>query len=260
MIGSDSKNDVSHKVWQKKKKEWDDLDNMTIVTPSRWLADCAKNSSLFSKKRVEVIPYGLDLEKFKPVDRKLSRELLGIPNDKKVILFGALSPESPRKGYKYLESAIEKLEKSSIKEKIEIAVFGGSRDSQILGNTTIPIRHLGRFSDDLSLAVIYSASDLFIAPSTEDNLPNTVLESMACGTPVVAFSIGGMTDMIDHKINGFLADPFDSEQLAKGVEWMLQDTDRCFNYSEKAREKAEKEYALETQAYNYIDLYKEIVF
>jgi len=118
---------------------------------------------------------------------------------------------------------------------------------------------LGTLSDDLSLALVYSAADVFVLPSTQDNLPNTVLEAIACGTPCVAFNIGGMPDMIEHQKNGYLAQPYKIEDLAQGIAWVLENKERHRKLGDRAREKAEQEFTLEIQARRYLSLFTEIL-
>ena len=258
ILGSTKEADLSRQIWQRKHKSWQDL-NLTIVTPSRWLGDCAKASSLFGDRRVEVIPYGLDLKTYRPIDRATARNLLKLPQDKQLVLFLSLNATSDRrKGFQLLQPALQQLSQSGWQDKLELMVVGASQPENPpeLG---FKAHYLGIMRDDLSLALAYSAADVFVAPSIQDNLPNTVLEAIACGTPCVAFKIGGMPDMVEHQANGYLASPFETEDLARGIGWVLEDGDRLQNLSTFAREKAEREFALEIQARRYQTLYQEIL-
>ncbi|WP_233564671.1 glycosyltransferase family 4 protein [Methanohalophilus sp. RSK] len=247
-LGSNSENDLSNWVWKRKKKYWDDLD-FTVVTPSNWLAECARSSSLFDDKRIEVIPNGLDLQKYKPVDKEEARKALNLPQDKNLILFGAMnSTKDKRKGFQYLKSAINMLSEDL---EFEAIVFGNSDSDDQLD---IPVNYLGRIPDNM-LTSVYSAADMFVALSLQDNLPNTVMEALACGTPSVAFDIGGMSDMIVHKENGYLAKPFDTEDLAKGIEWVVESDQRKKSLSENARKHVEGNYELKNIAQRYGELY-----
>ena len=257
ILGSNKEADLSRQIWQRKHKSWQDL-NLTIVTPSRWLGDCAKSSSLFGDRRVEVIPYGLDLETYRPIDRATARKLLKLPQDKQLVLFLSLNATSDRrKGFQLLQPALQQLSQSGQNE-LELMVVGASQPENPpeLG---FKAHYLGIMRDALTLALAYSAADVFVAPSIQDNLPNTVLEAIACGTPCVAFKIGGMPDMIEHQANGYLASPFETEDLARGIGWVLEDGDRLQNLSTFARSKAEREFALEIQARRYQTLYREIL-
>ncbi len=206
-------------------------------------------------------PYGLDLGIYKPIDRQLARQILNLPLNSKLILFGAISATSDRrKGLHLLQPALQKLQKylDSKEIPIEILIMGASQPKSSLDFGLIT-HYLGKLSDDVTLALIYSAADIFVAPSLQDNLANTVLEAIACGLPVVAFDIGGMSDMITHQHNGYLAKPFDTDDFAKGISWILEDGDRYQRLSHQAREKAEKEFSQELQAKRYLKLFEEIL-
>ena len=257
-LGSSKDWDLSRWVWQRKAKTWKDL-NLTIVCPSSWLAECARTSSLFKDVPVEVIPYGLDTGKYKPLNRKVARELLHLPQDKQLVLFGALKATSDkRKGFHLLQPALQDLSKSGWQEGLELVIFGSSAPDKPL-DLGFKTHYLGTLSDDLSLALVYSAADVFVLPSTQDNLPNTVLEAIACGTPCVAFNIGGMPDMIEHQKNGYLAQPYKIEDLAQGIAWVLENKERHRKLGDRAREKAEQEFTLEIQARRYLSLFTEIL-
>ena len=248
--------DLSRWVWQRKAKAWKNL-NLTIVTPSAWLAKCARESSLFKDKQVEVIPYGLDLDTYKPIDKRLARELLKLPQDKQLILFLSLRATSDqRKGFHLLKPALQELSQAGWQEKLELIVVGASRPEKPpeLGFKS---HYLGTLKDDTTLALAYSAADAFIAPSVQDNLPNTVLEAISCGTPCIAFNIGGMPDMIEHHQNGYLAEPYKIEDFARGVAWVLENEERYQKLSHRAREKAEQEFALKIQAHRYKSLFND---
>lgn len=247
------KQDLSNWIWKRKANAWKDL-NLTIVTPSKWLAKCAKSSSLFKRYPVEVIPYGIDVFTYKPVDRQVARDLLNLPQDKQLILFGAINPTSDRrKGFHLLQQALKILSESSYKDRIELVVFGASKSANTLA-LNLKSHYLGKLSDEISLALVYAAADVFVAPSIQDNLPNTVMEALACGTPSVAFNIGGIPDMIEHQKNGYLAQSIDSKDLAQGITWVLEDSDRYRCLSNCARKKVEEKFTIELQARHYYTL------
>lgn len=248
--------DASRWVWNRKRRAWTSL-NLTVVAPSRWLAECAQSSSLFGNYRVETIPYGLDTEVYKPIERHLARRLLNLPNDKRLVLFGATVLSDRRKGWHLLQSALEKLSQSGMREQLECVVFGSYRSEREARG--IKTHFLGRLNDDVTLALAYSAADVFIAPSIQDNLPNTVMEALACGTPCVAFKIGGMPDMIDHCQNGYLVAPFDVDDLVQGVLWVLGDRERHAQLGSYAREQVEQRFSLERQAYQYQSLFAQVL-
>ncbi|MGF1539613.1 MAG: glycosyltransferase family 4 protein [Pleurocapsa sp.] len=257
-LGSKRESDLSRWIWQRKAKAWQNLD-LTIVTPSKWLAESVKASSLFQHRRVEVIPYGLDLNQYRPIDQKLARELLNLPQDKQLLLFLSLQATSDRrKGFHLLQPALAQLSQSQGQDQLELIIVGASQPD----NPTelgFKAHYLGTLKDDLTLALVYSAADLFIAPSVQDNLPNTVMEAIACGTPCVAFNIGGMPDLIDHQKTGYLAQPYQTEDLAQGIMWILDNQARQQQLSDQARQKAEQEFPLDLQASRYQSLFQELL-
>lgn len=255
-LHSNSDWDVSRWLWWRKTKAWKNL-NLTIVTPSAWLSKCASDSSLFQGLRVEVIPNGLDTQSYRPINRQLAKNILGLPLDKQIVLFGAVNGTStPRKGFDLLLPALQRLRQSQEQDKIELVIFGASEPSQPT-DFGLKAHYLGKLNDDISLSLVYAAADVFVAPSLEDNLPNTVMEALACGTPCVAFKIGGMPDMIEHQHNGYLAQPFAIEDLAQGISWVLQDIERHSKLCDRAREKVEQEFTLAIQSRRYLSLYNE---
>jgi glycosyltransferase involved in cell wall biosynthesis len=257
-LGSSKAADLSRQVWQRKSKAWKNS-NLTIVSPSKWLADCAHASALFQDLRIELIPYSLDVQKYQPIDRMLARNLLGLPQDKQIVLFGAIGATSdPRKGFHLLLPALQKIRQSPAwQDELELAIFGASEPISI-PNYGFRTHYLGRLGDDISLSLVYAAADVFVAPSIQDNLPNTVMEALSCGLPSVTFKIGGMPDMIEHEQTGYLATPFEVEDLAEGIVWVLEDKDRHQKLRYNSREKSLKEFAPEVQARRYLSLYEEI--
>jgi glycosyltransferase involved in cell wall biosynthesis len=206
-----------------------------------------------------VIPNGLDLQKYKPIERSLARKLLDLPQDKQLILFGAMKSTSDRrKGFHLLLPALQKLSQSEWQKRLELVVFGASEPLEP-PDFGFKANYIGKLGDDISLSLLYAAADVFVAPSVQDNLPNTVMEALACGTPCVAFKIGGMPDMIEHEQNGYLAQPYEVEDLARGIAWVLEDRERYEKLCDRAREKAEEEFTLELQAQRYLSLYKELI-
>lgn len=257
-LGSSRNRDLSHWIWRRKVNSWRDA-NLTIVTPSHWLADCARASSLFRDRRIEVIPYALDTELYRPGNRRLARETLKLPHDKHLILFGSLDPtRAPRKGFDLLRQALRRLADDGWGDNAELVVFGAAepRDPPDFG---FPAHYLGHLHDEYSLALAYSAAEVMVVPSIQDNLPQTGIEALACGTPVVAFNVAGMRDIVAHERTGYLARPFEIDDLAQGIAWVLADEERRQALSHQARQKAEDEFAQEVVARRYLDLYQELV-
>ncbi|MFQ3615152.1 MAG: glycosyltransferase family 4 protein [Cyanobacteriota bacterium] len=257
-LGSSKFNDLSHRIWQRKAKAWSNL-NLTIVAPTQWLSDCARASSLFKDLRIEVIPFCLDTRIYKPIDRQAARAALNLPLDKKLILFGAISAtQDRRKGFHLLQPALQQLAQTELRQQAEVVVFGSSKPESPV-DLGFPAHYLGHLNDDVTLALAYSAADVFVAPSLQEAFGQTASEAMACGTPVVAFKGTGLADIVDHQHNGYLANPFEIEDLAQGIRWILGHTDSEQSLRLAARQKAEQGFALELQARRYLDLYQDLL-
>ena len=138
---------------------------------------------------------------------------------------------------------------------VVLLIFGANKP-QYNEDLGFEVKYLGQISDDVTLSLIYNSADVFIAPSREDNLPNTIVEAISCGLPCIAFNIGGMPDLIKHKKNGYLAKPFDIKDLAKGINFVLEDENRWNSLSENALNKAQRDYDINVVSDKYIDLYK----
>jgi glycosyltransferase involved in cell wall biosynthesis len=257
-LNSHSSQDLSSWIWKRKQKAWKDL-NLTIVATTSWMAKSAQSSSLFQALPIECIPYGLDTDQYKPIPKNVARDLLGLPQDKYIILFGALQAASDqRKGFHLLQAALQNLCQMGWQEKIELLVFGASEpeNSVDLGFKT---RYLGHLSDDLSLAIFYSSADVMVVPSIQEAFGQTALEALACATPVAAFKTTGLIDIVDHQQNGYLAEPFSPQDLAKGISWILENSERRHHLSRQAREKVEREFTLKIQADRYRQLFEKIL-
>ena len=183
------------------------VENLTIVAPSKWLANEAKNSDAFSNRPIHWIPYGINPEIFKPRDRDYSRELFGIAKDKKVVLFVADSINNQRKGYGYIKMALEKIESKTV---VLCAIGQKSEELTAIKN----VIELGPIHDERLMSMVYSLADVFVIPSLMDNLPNTVLESLMCGTPVIGFPTGGIPDMVQHGKNGLLTENISARSMS----------------------------------------------
>lgn len=249
--------DLSQWVWTRKMKAWQNL-NLTLVAPSQWLGNCAQQSSIGKRFPIQVIPNGLDTRIYKPMNRQEARKRLNLPLDAKLVLFGATRATGDRrKGYHLLLPALQNLYQTGV-SGVELVVFGASQPPENL-HLGYPCHYLGKLADDVALALLYAAADVFVLPSLFDNLPNTVMEAIACGTPCVAFRVGGNPDLIEHQINGYLAHPYDIEDLAAGIAWILADPDRHQRLSDRSRAKAEQEFGLPQQAKRYQRLYADLI-
>lgn len=258
VLGSSMGLDLSRLGWARKKKAYGDL-NLSIVAPSRWLASETMKSSLLGRFPVHVIPNGIDTDLYRPLGRELARELLRLPKDRMLILFGAMGATSdPRKGFSRLQDALKRLAVARPELPLTAMIFGASAP-KVLPDLGMPVLYAGNAVDDLTLAAIYSSADVFVAPSSQENLSNTVMEALSCGTPCVAFDVGGMSDMIDHRDNGFLAKPFDSVDLADGICWAIADDFSRRHAAERARRKVLEKFGISRIAQQHAELYAQLL-
>jgi glycosyltransferase involved in cell wall biosynthesis len=251
-LGSSSESDVTRGIWLRKRASLETLHSrqLHIVAPSRWLASEAKRSSLLSRFSCSVIPYGLDTDVFAPRDRLAARSSLGIAPDTKIILFAADAINIRRKGLHLLTDALGGLPS---KGQVVLLSVGRGEAPSVEG---FSCRYLQPMDDDERLSSVYSAADIYVAPSEQDNLPNTVLESIACGVPVVAFGVGGIPDVVRPGLTGYLAHPGEVADLRAAICRLLERDDERAEMSKTCRNVAVQEYALEVQARRYLDLYR----
>lgn len=248
------KNFLRRRVFTRKHKTYLKKKDITIVGLSKWINDCSKSSFLLGDKEHFNIPNPINTNMFKPINKDQARKLYNLPKNKKIILYGAMSATSDvRKGYKEFIDAVNKIDS----DEIEFALFGASQ-SKNLHDVDKKINFLGNLDNDTSLANLYSAVDLLVVPSLQENLSNVIMESLACENPVVAFDIGGNSDMIDHMHNGYLAQPFDTNDLAHGINWILNNK-KIDEIKKNARKKVEKEFNSYHVAERYVTLYKKLI-
>lgn len=256
--GHESGPDINRRTWQRKRRAW--RQPIQIICPSKWLADCARPSALMGSWPVSVIPYPIDLATWAPLEQQQARALLQLPPDRPLVLFGAMcGTADSRKGADLLLEAIQILRTQlagTPLEQLELVVFGQSRPAQP-PDLGFPIHYSGHLHDDLSLRLLYVAADVFVIPSRQDNLPNTGLEAHACGTPVVAFRTGGLVDIVDDRITGALAEPFDPASLAASIRWVLEDSQRRHELGVAARERAERLWNPQRIAGRYAEVYQQ---
>ncbi|MBI5571859.1 MAG: glycosyltransferase family 4 protein [Desulfomonile tiedjei] len=258
LLGSTRQWDLSRWIWSKKKSVLESVDLMP-VTQSRWLHSCARASSLFRGREARMIPYGLDVDLYKPVSREFARHVLNLPQNKKIALMGAMnSTTDPRKGASYLAEAARWLSTQGSQRDTQLVLFGVS-DTSVVSDWGLETRVVGLLHDDYSLVLLYSAADVFVAPSTEEAFGQTLIEAMACGTPCVAFDVGGIPDIIEDRRTGYLARPMAGEDLAKGISWVLEDDERRQDLSAEARRRVQSEYSMQVYARRYLALYEEIL-
>ena len=254
-LGSNDEHDLSRDIWTRK---WNALaplvGRMHLVGTSKWIASESRRSSLLRQFPVTVIPNGLDTREFTPRDKGFSRDLWDVPRDAKVILFIADSLENKRKGFSYVVEALSGLAGSVAKPFL---VSLGNLKSKL--DLPVPHVNLGRINNDRLLSLVYSLADVFVMPSLQESFGQTVTESLACGTPVVAFDGGGPTDMVRPGVTGWLAKCGDAGALRGAIVSALSDDATRAKMSENARRIAVEEYSLETQAAAYVRLYERLI-
>ena len=244
--------DNTHLEWQLKNWLYS-RSNLIIVTLSKWLTEQVKQS-LLNRFPIYHIPNGIDTQAYQPLDRELCRQVLDIPADSKVLMFGAQDLTDSRKGGDLLLKALQALPQSLKAETVVLTMGNDNKVSETVGLKTIS---LGYLSSDRLKSVAYSAADLFVFPTRADNLPLVLQESMACGTPIVSFDVGGVTDLVRHKITGYLAAAEDIEDFSKGIVELLEDGQLRENMSQNCRKIVIEEYSLELQVQRYIKLYQQ---
>lgn len=228
--------------------------DLTIVSPSRWLADEARRSAAMRDLPVEVIPNSVDEAVYTPTDRSFAREVIGIPVDAKVLMFISQSVANPRKGVRELLRA---LTDHVATEDLTLLVVGSQ--AEYLADIRFPMVRLGTISDDKLLAVVYSAADAMVISSIQDNLPNTILESLACGTAVIGSDTGGIPDMVIPGETGYLAEAGSAAELGKAIDRAFADIDGLRKMGANGRALVERKFASAVQAHAYNDLYTRIV-
>ncbi len=246
-------------TWQRKRKAW--KKKMQIVAPSRWMADNVLSSMLMHDWPTTVIPNPLDLDIWKPISKGEARQILGLPPDKSYLLFGAENSTDLRKGHDLLDAALQLLPNfvhEQLGQSLEILTFGVWENNHST-HCSFRVHRFGRLNDDISLKTLYSAADLFVLPSRQDNFPNTGIEAHACGTPVVAFRIGGLPDIVEEGATGALADPFSPDSLARKIAWILHDQQRMRAFSANARAKAAELWCSRKVAVQYTNLYQSLL-
>jgi len=216
------------------------------------LSSEVKRSPIVNRFNVSVIPNCVETTIFKPCDKEFVRDLLALPVHAKIILFVADSISNIRKGFRFLAEALAQL--SSQEEYVLVSIGR----SPLIIKTSVPYIHLGSITNDRILALIYSAADVFVIPSIQDNLPNTVLESMACGTPVIGFSVGGIPDMVMHNINGLLVEHLNSKELCNAIEFLLNNDHVRNEMSMASIHSIEHGFTPQIQSEKYQELYNKI--
>ena len=272
--------DLSYRVFERKKAAFANAPtsgpSLRLVSPSEWLANLARKAALTNQFETHVIPNPIDTEVFKPTDKRAIRQKLGLPLDTPLLLFGSANTADPRKGFSYFAKALQlfpvdadtDLEGDKTGSGVRIPPSLHHQPVVLLFGKTAPaavaalpfqVHSLGVLTTETDIVAAYTAADALVVPSLEDNLPNTIVESLACGTPVIAFSTGGIPEMIQHQKTGYLAQTGSATELADGLNWLLTQTpEQRSELSQNARQFAEAHYAEATVAWQYQQLYREV--
>ena len=247
--------DFSAESWRRKQEalSYRGERGMQIVTPSRWLAEQARDSSLFGNMQIKVIPNGVDTETFQPRDRKAAREQFGIDPTAKVALFVAEWASEKRKGLDLFVEAVQRMNK---RPEFCLVAIGRGLPKELEGVRSVSIDHV---RDEMTMSMVYSLADVFVIPSLQDNLPNTSLEAAACGVPTVAFSVGGLVDVVSPGKTGALVRPGDIEGLQDAIASLLTNEEERTMMAAECRRVAVEGYTLEIQAKRYVKLYEEVL-
>ena len=250
--------DTTKYLWKLKKITFDKIENMVIVAPSLWIKKNVEQSPILDGFKVLYIPNGVDTNIFKQKDKNEAKQKYNISKDSKVVLFIAEQLNTDkRKGGAYLVKALNSLNES-LKKNIVLLMIGKEEMTNCGIDKNIKIYKAGYINNDIDLAGLYQAADIMVLPTLADNLPNTILESMACGTPVVSFNVGGIPEIVKHKETGYLAELKNVNDLKNGIEKLLIDDDLRTNLSKQSVILINNNFKLKNEVKGYIELYKQI--
>jgi glycosyltransferase involved in cell wall biosynthesis len=253
-LNSPNSRDITAQIHARKMSAFSRLgcETTQIVTPSAWLASKVRSSSLLGRFDVDCIPYGLDTSIFQPRDRRTAREIFGLPQDRKIVAFAAQNLRNPRKGLDLLLAGLRGANPATV-TLVSIGAGGGDLAAV---EDCFP---LGEMPSNRLMSFALSTADVFVCPSSADNLPNGVIEAMACGIPIVAFSVGGIPELVRSGITGLLAPSGDVAILRQEIETICSDDDMRTRMSSECRRIAVDEYALEVQAGRYRAIYEKLI-
>ena len=247
--GGGGSNDLASRIWQKKQQMQVD-ENIYYVACSRWLESEAKTSALLKGQKITSIPNPIDTHIYKKGNKEEARQRLGLPLDKKLILFASQRVTHENKGMSYLIEACRQLS-----DLCEVVILGGHAE-EVVEQLPMKAYPLGYVNEEQRIVDVYNAADVFVLPSLSENLPNTIMEAMACGVPCVAFKVGGIPEEIDHLKNGYVAAYRDAEDLAKGIAWVLEEAD-YESLSQQAVHKVMQCYSQQSVAVRYLEVYQQ---
>ncbi len=248
--------DLNKFIWGLKKRYW--KKPFYIVSPSRWMAQCVKDSALMNSWPCKVIPNCIDTNHWTPLNKSFCRKLLNLPDDKPILTFGTFNSNNQfHKGFDLLKKSLDYLKTKN--KDFNLVIFGQNKPHNPI-NYGFKTFYLGRLNDSFSLKALYSASDIFLVPSRVESFCNTACEAHTCGVPVVAFKVGGLIDIVEHKKTGYLASPFDIKDFTRGIIWTLKQINTDEKLNIHARKRAVMEWDYSVVARKYETLYKEIIY
>ena len=253
--GGGSVNDLAAQVWQRKQRMLSGR-HIHFVACSQWLAEEARHSALLQGQIVTSIPNPIDTHFYRPHDKQEARQLLGLPAEGPVVLFASQRVTNQYKGMNYLIAACQQLaaQHPELRATMTVAILGGHAE-EIVGQMPFRTHALGYVNDEQRIVAVYNAADVFVLPSLSENLPNTIMEAMACGVPCVAFRVGGIPEEIDHRQNGYVANYQDSDDLAQGIWWTLFEADQE-SLRKACLQKVSHCYSQQSVANRYFELYE----
>jgi len=253
--GGGSVNDLAAQVWQRKQRILSGR-HIHFVACSQWLAEEARHSALLQGQIVTSIPNPIDTHFYRPHDKQEARQLLGLPAEGPVVLFASQRVTNQYKGMNHLIAACQQLaaQHPKLRATMTVAILGGHAE-EIVGQMPFRTHALGYVNDEQRIVAVYNAADVFVLPSLSENLPNTIMEAMACGVPSVAFRVGGIPEEIDHRQNGYVANYQDSDDLAQGIWWTLFEADQE-SLRKACLQKVSHCYSQQSVANRYFELYE----
>ena len=256
LLPGHGQHDLANMVWRKKQQMLSGQ-RITYVACSQWLASEVTKSALLSGQFVTSIPNPIDTHQFHPQDKQTARRALSLPVDKRIILFVSQRVTDPRKGISFLVDAVRLLTEQypEMKQQAAIAILGGHAEA-VASQLALPVWPLGYVNDPQRIVQVYNAADVFVLPSLEDNLPNTLMEAMACGVPCVGFRVGGIPEMIDHRLNGYVADFQQAADFANGIHYVLCEAEYD-QLSNACLHKVAHNYSQQNVANRYIEVYEQ---
>ena len=255
LLGNSQGDDISTTIWQRKLRMLEG-ENIYYVACSHWLENEAKASALLKGHKVTSIPNPIDTHIYNRYSKEEARQRLGLPQDRRLILFASQRVTTPNKGMDYLIEACRLLgNRTKCQTPYEVVILGGHAE-ELVELLQLKAHPLGYVNDERRIVDVYNAVDVFVLPSLSENLPNTIMEAMACGVPCVGFKVGGIPEEIDHKRNGYVADYRNAEDLARGIRWILEESD-YEALSRNAIQKVAHNYSQQNVALRYAEVYQQ---